>query len=83
MFNAFISTLSPILTMFTCIIIGYILNKSEKVPESTATVLSKCESYFILPALSLSIIDCLMNMPLLFWASKTTGNDKKVIIKLR
>ena len=54
MFDVFKGTLSPMLTMFTCIIIGYILNKSEKVPENTATVLSKCESYFILPALSLS-----------------------------
>lgn len=53
MFEVFKSTLSPMLTMFTCIIIGYILNKSEKVPENTATVLSKCENYFILPALSL------------------------------
>ena len=54
MFNVFISTLSPMLTMFTCIIIGCILNKSKKVPENTAVVLSKCESYFILPTLSLS-----------------------------
>ena len=54
MFDVFKSTLSPMLTMFTCIIIGYILNKSKKVPDNTASVLSKCESYFILPALSLS-----------------------------
>lgn len=40
--------------MFTCIIIGYILNKLKKVPENTGTVLSKCEIYFITPALSLS-----------------------------
>ncbi len=54
MFEVFKSTLSPMLTMFVCIIIGYVLNKSKKTPENTATVLSKCENLFILPALVLN-----------------------------
>ena len=54
MFDVFKSTLSPMLTMFTCIVIGYVLNKTKKVPENTATVLSKCENYFIMPALILN-----------------------------
>lgn len=54
MLDVFKSTLSPMLTMFTCIVIGYILNKTKKLPENTGTVLSKCENFFILPALSLN-----------------------------
>ncbi len=54
MLEVFKSTLTPMLTMFTCVIVGYILNKSKKAPENTATVLSKCENYVIIPALVLN-----------------------------
>ena len=54
MVEVFKSTLSPMLTMFTCIIAGYILNRSKKAPENTGAVLSKCENYIIIPALILN-----------------------------
>lgn len=54
MFEVFKSTLVPTLTMFTCIVVGYLLNKSKKAPENTGAVLSKCENYIIIPALVLN-----------------------------
>lgn len=54
MMQTFQATLSPMLVMFTCILIGYILRKKKLVPEDTASVLSKLEAYVFGPALTLS-----------------------------
>ncbi len=43
--------LSPLLMLFLCISSGFLLNKLKLMPESTATVLSKCEKYLFMPAL--------------------------------
>lgn len=51
MFTVFSATLSPMLVMFLCMIIGFVLNKKKIVPENTATVLSKLENFVIVPAL--------------------------------
>lgn len=51
MFESFTGVLSPLLMLFTCIIVGYALNKFKILPENSATVLSKCETYVFLPAL--------------------------------
>ena len=56
--NVFFATLSPMMVMFICIVIGFILNKKKIVPENTATVLSKLENYVLVPAL---IINTFMN----------------------
>jgi len=48
----FLSTLSPMLTMFACMVIGFILNKKKICPENTASVLSKLETNVLLPALT-------------------------------
>lgn len=50
MLDTFIATLNPMLVMFTCIIIGFVLNKSGLAPENTGTVLSKVENYVLMPA---------------------------------
>ncbi len=47
----FTATLSPMLMMFTCMVIGFILNKKKISPENTTTVLSKLENYVFCPAL--------------------------------
>ncbi len=49
--EVFIATLSPMLMMFSCIVIGFILNKRRLTPDNTVTVLSKLENYVIVPAL--------------------------------
>ena len=54
MSEVFLSTLSPMLMMFACMVIGYILNKKKICPDNTATVLSKLETYILGPALTMS-----------------------------
>lgn len=51
MLETFNATLSPMLVMFFCMVIGYTAKKLELVPGDTATVLSKLENYFFVPAL--------------------------------
>ena len=51
MLTTFNATLSPMLVMFLCIVIGFICKKFKIVPENTATVLSKLENYVLVPAL--------------------------------
>ncbi len=50
MLEAFIATLNPMLVMFFCILIGYVLRKSGIAPDNTGTVLSKVENYVFMPA---------------------------------
>ncbi len=51
--DIFNSTLTQMLVMFCFILAGYVLNKLKLLPENTATVLSKLENYFLVPALVL------------------------------
>ncbi len=51
MLNTFTATLSPMLIMFLCMALGFTANKCKLAPENTATVLSKLENYFLVPAL--------------------------------
>lgn len=50
MLDTFFATLNPMLVMFSCILIGFILRKSGVAPENTGTVLSKVENYVFMPA---------------------------------
>lgn len=54
MFQVFLATLSPMLVMFACMVIGFILNKKKLCPPNTTTVLSKLETYVLNPALILN-----------------------------
>lgn len=54
MLAVFQSTVTPMLMMFTCIIIGYVLNKLKLLPENADTVLAKTETYVLVPALNIS-----------------------------
>lgn len=51
MLSVFTATLSPMLVMFLCILIGFVLNKKSFLPDNAATVLSKLENYIIVPSL--------------------------------
>ncbi len=53
MFEIFKATLSPMLVLFSCMVVGYIAHKKNLIPENSATVLSKLENYFLIPALVL------------------------------
>ena len=53
MIETFFATLSPMLVMFLCILVGFVLRKRKTAPENTATVLSKLEINVLLPALNL------------------------------
>jgi len=54
MLTVFTSTLTPMLMMFSCILIGYILSKKKLLPEDANTALSRLETYALLPALIVS-----------------------------
>lgn len=54
MLDVFLATLSPMLVMFCCMVIGFVLNKKRLCPENTTTVLSKLETYVLCPALTVS-----------------------------
>ena len=51
MFETFTTTLSTMLVLFSCIVIGYILNKKKICAPNTAGVLSKLETHVFVPAL--------------------------------
>lgn len=50
MLETFIATLNPMLQMFICILIGFVLRKTGLAPENTGTALSKVENYVFMPA---------------------------------
>ena len=54
MFSVFTSTLTPLLTMFFCIVIGYALKKANLLPDNANVVLSKLETYVLLPAVNIT-----------------------------
>lgn len=58
MVDVFLATLSPMMVLFMCIIIGFILNKKKICPPNAATVLSRMETYVLVPAL---VINTFMN----------------------
>ncbi len=51
MLVVFKTTLSQMMVMFLCLLVGFILNKKKLVPENGATVLSKLENYVLVPSL--------------------------------
>ena len=50
--NAFIAILTPVLTLFACMAIGFALRKTNTVPANTATALAKVETWVFCPALA-------------------------------
>jgi len=56
MLETFNASLSPMLVLFTCIIIGYVLAKLKLIPDESATVLSRLEYYVFAPALTFNTL---------------------------
>ena len=54
MLEVFFATLSAMLMMFSCIVIGYVVKKTGVCPDNTGTVLSKLETNVLIPALTIS-----------------------------
>lgn len=54
MSGVFGASSSAMLTMFFCIVVGFILKKSGVMPDHTAKALSKLENYVLVPALILN-----------------------------
>lgn len=50
--NVFFATLSPMLTLFLCIAVGFVLYKCKILPEGTSSVIAKLETWVFCPALS-------------------------------
>ena len=73
MIETFYATLSPMLVMFLCMIIGFTAKKLGLSPDNTATVLSKLENYFFVPAL---IINTFMK----YCTVESISNGYKLII---
>ncbi len=49
--ETFLATLSPMLVMFSCIALGFLLRRLKAMPENGATVLSRLEINVLMPAL--------------------------------
>ncbi len=54
MLETFLATLSPMLVLFLCIVIGYILRAKKILPENADKTISRLLNYVFTPALSLS-----------------------------
>jgi len=52
MLTGFQATLSPVLSLFLIMAIGFFLRKKKLVPEDAGTVLSRLETFLLLPALN-------------------------------
>ena len=52
--SVFSATLSPMLVMLCCIVIGFTLRKKHILPENGGTVLSRLETYVLVPALTIN-----------------------------
>ncbi len=56
--ETFLATLSPMLVMFLCMALGFLLRKCKALPENGATVLSRLEINALMPAL---VVNTFMN----------------------
>lgn len=52
MITTFLATLNPMLTLFICIVIGFVLSKTKILSESASNVMAKLEVWVFCPALS-------------------------------
>lgn len=52
MLDTFLATLNPMLTLFICIAVGFIVRKANLLPEDSGTVMAKLENWVFCPALS-------------------------------
>lgn len=52
MIQTFLATLNPMLTLFICIILGFLLTKLNVLPKNASKVMAKLETYAFCPALS-------------------------------
>ncbi|MBQ9796945.1 MAG: AEC family transporter [Clostridia bacterium] len=50
--NVFLATLNPMLTLFLCIAVGFVLYKCKILPEGAGAVIAKLETWVFCPALS-------------------------------
>lgn len=54
MLQTFLATLTPMLTLFTCIAIGFIIKKANILPDNASSVIAKLITWVLYPALSFS-----------------------------
>lgn len=52
MITTFLATLNPMLMLFICIVVGFVLSKTKILPESASSVMAKLEVWVFCPALS-------------------------------
>ena len=51
--TTFFATLTPMLTLFFCIALGFLFTKTGILPDGAGKTLAKCETWIFCPALSL------------------------------
>ncbi len=52
MITTFLATLTPMLTLFVCIAVGFVFTKLKILPEGSSKVMAKLETWIFCPALS-------------------------------
>ena len=50
--TTFLATLTPMLTLFFCIAVGFVANKTKILPDNASKTLAKTETWIFCPALS-------------------------------
>lgn len=70
----FLKTLSPMLTLFLCIVIGFVIKKLKVVPDDAAKVMSKLVAWVFYPAL------CFSSMARFFTVQKLSEHLPNIII---
>lgn len=50
--NVFLATLTPMLTLFFCIVVGFLLRRGHLLPDNAAPTMAKLETWVFFPALS-------------------------------
>lgn len=56
--GTFLATLSPMLTLFFCIAIGFCMSKTKLLPDSASKTMAKMETWIFCPALSFMTMAC-------------------------
>lgn len=62
MLQTFLATLTPMLTLFCCILIGFVLQKTNILPENSGKIMSKLTVWVFYPALSFSTMARFFNI---------------------
>ena len=77
--ETFLATLTPMLVLFLCIFVGFLLKKCKILPENAGKVMAKLETWVFCPALSFSTMARFFNFGcnIAFFLLPPSGSAKR------